>query len=158
MHIFLDIVRQCYAIQKFFSRRSDRNDSTIKFMQMDSFLICDFFCSRFLLKKLLKMSQATLRFCNDHKSISSFVQSMQKSSSDKGSDARQIFVTMIQKSNYRRLFDIPHTIGMREYSFWLINNQIIVRFQHHGNIDSRSFIQNRCIQISRDIVYLNDIA
>ena len=157
MHKFLDIMRQLDAIEKFLSSRSNRYHSTIKLLERNRLFICKFFCSRFFLKKILKMSQSTFRFCNDHKAISTLIQSMQKPSSDKWSYARQILITMIQKTYHRRLFNIPHTIGMRKYSFWFIDDKIIIRFQHHGNINHWCLIQNRCIQISRDIINMDDI-
>ena len=49
---------------------------------------------------------------------------MEESGSDKISNAWEVFVMMIEKSDYARFRNIPNTIRVREYAFGLLYDEI----------------------------------
>jgi hypothetical protein len=73
---------------------------------------------------------------------------MEESGSDKISNAWEVFVMMIEKSDYARFRNIPDTIGVRKHAFGFIDDEIICSFFQDRNIKFWCFLENNRRKVS----------
>lgn len=149
-HFLADNKRQLplNLIQKWLSLGRNLTNCTISLFERNFVFLLKGFRFRFRFKKSFKMLKSDFSLCNNHESISILIQPMQQSSSDKIPNAWKPFVMMIEKANNTRLANLPNTVGMRQNSFRLVNNQIISGFPHDRNLNRRRFLKNHRRQIS----------
>jgi len=98
-HWFTDSIWESFdLVQKVFPLWSQMASCSIKFFQLNFFFVCVFLSERFFVEEVFEMGESSFRLCNNHESISFFIQSMEESCSDEIADRWQIFVSMIKKS------------------------------------------------------------
>ena len=114
---------------------------SIKFFELNIFFGFIARGEGFLVEEVFEMCESFLSLCYDHQTVCFLIQSMQQSCSDEVAYRREVFVSMIEKSDDRRFIELPKVSRMGEDSFGFIDDEIIFFFQDDRDIDIRCFLQ-----------------
>lgn len=111
----------------------------------------------FFLKEISKISHSFLRNCNNHKSLSIFIESMHDSWPYCTSRSNYPNSLLCYKSSNAWLIKFPNTCGMTQYSTRLYNDSIIWSFMYYRDFNRWTMLKDVIILMFNDWIINNHL-